>query len=259
MITKLPGHLDVTFNRRERIREPTQMPSTVHGVPERIKAVIFDLDDTLVVSTVDYRKFKKLVIERIASYGNDASLYSPAETIVKILARYESLMKKQGLDSEVNRSRLSELDRIMDSVELEHVGDTRAIDGAARLLKMLRSKGIKIGLLTRGCHEYASSALRSAGLEMLVDAIECRNSESKAKPDPEAYLRVASRLGIPSDKTLFVGDHPIDAQCAKNAGVGFIAVETGDVPREALEAAGCVAVFKDVGHLVAWFERFLSD
>jgi phosphoglycolate phosphatase-like HAD superfamily hydrolase len=52
-----------------------------------IRAIIFDLDDTLVESTVDYVKFKTLVIERITSHGEPKDLYDPHETIVTIVAR----------------------------------------------------------------------------------------------------------------------------------------------------------------------------
>ncbi len=226
-------------------------------LPAKLKAVIFDLDDTLVFSTVDYSKFKRQVIERIASHGEDGSLYSPDETVVRIISRYEAHMKSKGLPAEEIRSRLSELDRIMDKVELERVGETEAIPGAAKLLETLRSKGVKIGILTRGCREYASHALARAGLLELVDEVECRNSHSKPKPDPESYLRLVRALGVRKEETLFVGDHPIDAQCALNAGVGFIAVESGDVPKERFEEMECLGVFKDVGQLVEWFEKNL--
>src|SRR5512137_488959 len=124
-----------------------------------IKAVIFDLDDTLVESTVNFPKFKKLVIERIASYGERESDYSLKETIIAILNRFEERMRKQGVPEKEQARRLAELDKIMDQVEMERVSETVAYDGAARLLRLLRLNGIKVGILTRGCEEYANAAL----------------------------------------------------------------------------------------------------
>jgi phosphoglycolate phosphatase-like HAD superfamily hydrolase len=147
----------------------------------------------------------------------------------------------------------------MDAVELENVWRTKAIRGAVGLLETLRKKGIKVGVLTRGCQAYATEALEKAGLGNLVDAIECRNSQTKAKPDPESYLRLVAKLGIRKEETFFVGDHPIDARCAANAGVPFVAVESGDVPPDELKAAGCVRVFKDVGEMLEWFRGILGD
>jgi HAD superfamily hydrolase (TIGR01549 family) len=235
------------------------MGLTEDRLPHTLKAVIFDLDDTLVLSTVDYAKFKRLVIERIGSHGEDTSNYSPKETIVSIMARYEDRLRRSGMSQEEIGQRTSELDRIMDEVELEKVGETRALAGAVRLLETLRARGFKIGVLTRGCHQYATSALRTSGLLELVDEIECRSPKTPAKPNPAAYLRLVERLGVAKRDTVFVGDHPIDAQCAKNAGVPFIAVETGDVPKDDLRAAGCIEIVRDVEELADWFVSQLPD
>lgn len=228
------------------------MSSANPPFPKGIKAVIFDLDDTLVESTVNYAKFKRLVIDRIASRGEDIRMYSLNETIVVILSRYDKAMKDRGLPKKDIADRLAELDRIMDEVELERVDETVAVKGAAEILEMLRRSGVKIGILTRGCKEYATAALRATSMLDMVDELECRNSDTKAKPDPESYLKLVERLGIGKDETLFVGDHPIDAQCAKNADVRFVGVLTGDVPEEALRAAGSMAVFRDVGEMLGW-------
>ncbi|MGQ9587490.1 MAG: HAD family hydrolase [Thermoplasmata archaeon] len=228
-------------------------------MPKTVRAVIFDLDDTLVMSSVDYAKFKALVIERIGSYGDDKSLYSPNETIVAILGRFEDRMRRQGVSDEEISRRLGELDKIMDAVELERVSDTIAITGSLELLRLLKAKHVKIGILTRGCDEYATRVLSMTGMLPMVDAIECRNSRMKPKPNPESYLRLVDALGVRKEETIFVGDHPIDAQCAANAGVAFVAVETGDVPSDTLRAAGSIEVFRDVGHIVPWFEKLLHS
>jgi len=223
-----------------------------------VKAVVFDLDDTLVESTVNFPKFKGLVIDRIVSHGEDRADYSTNETIVAIINRYEARMRRDGVPNAEIKRRLAELDKIMDDVEMERVSETAAYEGAQRLLKLLRESGIKIGVLTRGCGEYADAALSKTGLLDLVDALECRNSNTKPKPDPEAYLKLVADLSVSKEQTIFVGDHPLDAQCASNAGVPFIAVRTGDVPEEILRRAGSVEVFKDVGELADWLGRTLS-
>jgi len=220
---------------------------------------VFDLDDTLVESTVDYAKFKRLVIDRMVSHGERRDKYRPEETIVAIIARYEASLRDKGASERTIRERLRELDDIMDAVEMEHAHETKAISGAADLLMALRKHDLRIGILTRGCEEYARRVLKVCGIEALVDEIESRNSETKAKPDPEAYLKLVSRLGVHKDETVFVGDHPIDAQCARNAGVLFVAVRTGDVSDEVLESAGSAAVFQNVGQMVDWFERLLKN
>ncbi len=233
------------------------MKSAFASRSRELRAVIFDLDDTLVDSTVNYAKFKTLVIDRIASYGEPRGHYSATETIVAIVSRYEEQMRREGVSGSVMQERMAELDRIMDEVELERVTETKAIRGATDLLRLLKESGTKIGILTRGCEDYATAALSNTGMLELVDAIECRNSKTKPKPNPEAYLKLVKKLGVRKEETLFVGDHPIDAQCAANAGVPFVAVQTGDVPEKELREAGSVEVFRDVGEMVEWLKRML--
>lgn len=225
-------------------------------VPARLRAVIFDLDDTLVESTVDFGKFKRLVVERIVAWGEPTDVYSLSETVVRIIARFEDRMQAAGLSEAELRARVAELDRIMDRVELERVAETRPVDGAKELLMLLRRKGIRIGVLTRGCREYADTALEATGMAGLVDVVESRNSETRPKPHPDAYLRLVRALGVGKDDTIFVGDHAIDAHCAGNAGVAFIGVLTGDVPEKTLREAGSAEVFSGVGQMAGWFGRF---
>jgi phosphoglycolate phosphatase len=229
------------------------------GPPRRFRAVIFDLDDTLVISTVDYGKFKRLVIEKIVQEGEPRADYSPEELVVGIIARYEAALRSRGVSEREIRGKVAELDRIMDSVELERVSETVAVNGAHEVLSMLKSMGVRVGILTRGCEQYARSALERSRLDGLVDEIEGRNSKTRPKPDPESYLKLARALGVGPEETVFVGDHPMDAQCAVNAGAAFVGVMTGDVPEKDLQEAGSMAVFPDVGQMRSWLEKHLCD
>jgi len=225
----------------------------------RIRGIIFDLDDTLVLSTVDFPKFKRQVIDRIESFGDERAQYDPSETIVRIIDRFETRMRDRGVAEAGIRRMLAELDRIMDLVELERVDETAIIPGARETLRFLQERGVKVGVLTRGCAAYAARAVAKTGLDDLVDAMECRNSETRPKPYPDSYLRLTQALGVDKDETLFVGDHLIDAQCASNAGVPFIGVTTGDVPEREFLSGGSFMVVRDVGELRDRLGPFLND
>ena len=246
-------------------RFPRLMESKGHIIAKpirptkRLRAIIFDLDDTLVISTVDFPKFKRLVIDRIEEFGEDRGLYDPSGTIVRILDRFEARMREKGVPEASIKGMLAELDDIMDAVELERVDETAAIPGSQETLQFLRDRRVKVGVLTRGCEAYARRAMSRTGIDGLVDAIECRNSHTRPKPHPDAYLRLAGALGVGKDETLFIGDHAIDAHCAANAGVPFIGVMTGDVPEQALFDAGSFAVARDVGELRAVLAPLLGD
>ncbi len=227
--------------------------------PREIKGVIFDLDDTLVLSTVDYVRFKRLIIERIAQEGEDIRGYSPDDGIISLIARIRQSMEHAGRPTSEIEALIREFDQIMDEVELERVDETKIIPGASELLTLLRDRGVKIGILTRGCDRYARAVLTATGILGLVDAVECRNSDTPPKPSPEPYRRLVAQLGLRPEETVFVGDHHIDANCARNAGVTFIGVRTGDLTEQELRAIGSAEVFDSVADMIPWFDEALRD
>jgi HAD superfamily hydrolase (TIGR01549 family) len=223
-----------------------------------LRGVVFDLDDTLILSTVDYERFKKLIIERIASKGDDPSKYSPNEGIVGLVDRFAERMRSRGWSETQIAASLEEFEKIMNGVELERVHETGPLSGAREALEYLRSRDVRIGILTRGCQEYAEEALRLAGLRELVDAMECRNPSMPAKPNPEPYWHLVEQLGLKPEQTIFVGDHVIDATCAARAGVPFVGVLTGNLSEQALKDEGSVAVFGSVAEMLPWLTALLD-
>jgi HAD superfamily hydrolase (TIGR01549 family) len=223
-----------------------------------LKGVVFDLDDTLIQSTVDYARFKKLIIQSISSMGDDPSLYSSEEGIVGLIDRFADRMRSRGWAAERVEEALEEFERIMDAVELERVQETRELEGAREVLEYLASRDVRIGILTRGCREYAEEALRLTGLREYVHALECRNAGMPAKPNPEPYWHLVEQMGLRPDDTVFVGDHLLDAMCAGRAGVPFVGVMTGDLEEQILREAGSVEVFRSVADLLPWFRLVLD-
>ena len=238
------------------------MPISVPDVPLRgvdLRGVVFDLDDTLIISTVDYERFKTLIIERIASKGDDPSQYSPDEGIVGLIDKFAERMRVRGWPEARVTTSLEEFEEIMDGVELERVHDTDELAGAREVLEYLRSRDVRVGILTRGCQEYAEEALRLTGLREFVQVIECRNTGMPAKPNPEPYWHLVEQLGLRPEQTIFVGDHFIDATCAARAGVPFVGVLTGALSEQTLREAGSVEVFRSVSTMLPWLKRLLKD
>ncbi len=224
-----------------------------------LRGIVFDLDDTLVQSTVDYERFKMLIIRRIASKGDDPSQYSPDEGIVGLVDKFAERMRSCGWSEAQVTASLEEFEEIMDGVELERVHDTGELKGAREVLEYLRSRDIRVGILTRGCQKYAEEALRLTGLREFVQVIECRNTGMPAKPNPRPYWHLVEQLGLRPEQTIFVGDHFIDATCAARAGVPFVGVLTGSLDEQTLREAGSVEVFGSVSAMLPWLKGLLEE
>ena len=120
------------------------------------------------------------------------------------------------------------------SIEMERVADARAFPGTRVMLLELRSKGYKVGLLTRGSRVYVEKALENAGISDVFDHMVTRSDypQGESKPNPIAMEHLAEGLGVSCSEILFVGDEPVDWKVAHDAGSGFIGVETGLMKRE---------------------------
>ena len=217
---------------------------------ERIKAVIFDLDNTLVESQIDYRQMKLDVLEELARSGVEAYLLDPSKTIVENIRRgKEDLQRKDpGLD-------LDELDERINALltlrELERVQTARAHGGAPTALDAIGGRGLAMAVLTRGSRTYAQKVLALTGLDGRVGPCVCRDDYplEEAKPNPLAMRRAARMLGLKAEECLYIGDHVMDLECAVASGARFVGVLTGSTDLERWRQSGCETIIASIAEL----------
>lgn len=89
------------------------------------------------------------------------------------------------------------------------------LDGAAELLSLLRSKGIKIAL--GSASKNAPVILDKTGIVLMFDAVIDGNLVSRAKPDPEVFLKAAQALNIPAEECVVFEDAFAGVEAAKRA------------------------------------------
>lgn len=192
----------------------------------KVKAIIFDLDDTLIKSKINYKRMKNLIIEFLVSAGVTYGLLN------KDMLNFEIInAAKTDLTGKVNQCEiekiLNKVNDIMNEVELKSLEDVELMDNALSTLKELKKMGLKAGIVTNGCRKYVEEIINRFCLGKYIDAIVARDDVSNPKPDPEHLLRVLEILNVPVEEAIFVGDHWIDALCAKKAGVPFILLRSG--------------------------------
>jgi phosphoglycolate phosphatase len=122
--------------------------------------------------------------------------------------------------------------------------------GVRETLEWLRSRpGLKIAVVTNKHTNVAEKTLAHYLPTVSFDAIAGPDSVSRFKPDPAHLLEVASRLGVPPERSWMVGDHEVDKLCAKAAGARFLAAGYG-FGRVAGESGRTLSEFSEVlGHL----------
>ncbi len=197
----------------------------------KVKAVIFDLDDTLIRSNVDFIEMRSRMIDFLRKYLPFPVDLDTSKSTHEITEYAVRLLKEHG-QSEMIPQAMNELNRIMTEVELKHVSKAKLMDGVLQTLNRLKDAKIKIGVLTRSCRKYTDETLRATGLSALVDEVATRDETNTPKPDPTQVYSLMKRMRVRPEEVVLVGDHPIDALCAKNAGVSFVGVLTGRLTGE---------------------------
>lgn len=191
------------------------------------KGIIFDLDGTLVHSQVDFHKMKNKMIKILEENGIPANRLFPTMTTVVILKTAEELWEEQNIPEETREKLREKMEEYMNDGELEAVKTLNPVPGVKEAISKLHDMGYKMGILTRGHHEYAKNALEKAGIATYFEIVLGRGETPRPKPYPEALEYVAHALNLRVDEVLFVGDHHIDSTCAYNANCSFIGVKTG--------------------------------
>jgi len=217
----------------------------------RVKAVIFDLDGTLIHSAVDFTKLKRETISLLADKGLPAKNFSTDMRSYDIMFLASELFRKKGLTEKELAVTRKKIEAIWNRVELESVGIAAPIEGVKETLLRLRKHGLKIGIVTRGCRAYAIKTLKTTSLLSMVDLIVGRDDVPESKPCPEPLMKAVEALGLKAEEAVMVGDNVDDVQCAQGAKVRFVGVKSEALTAETIRNLKCEVLLEDLGDLDA--------
>jgi HAD superfamily hydrolase (TIGR01509 family) len=121
--------------------------------------------------------------------------------------------------------------------ELDGTG-VEPMPGVVELLDALRDHGIPIGLATNSGREFATRALRAAGIDDRFAAVVSAEDVERPKPAPDVYLAAAAELGADPADCVALEDSETGVAAARAAGMTVIGVPS--FPGIALEEAHLV-------------------
>lgn len=135
------------------------------------------------------------------------------------------------------------------------VAGTRLYPGVEAVLAGLRSRGVRLAIVSSKLRHRIQAILDRAGLGQAVDLILGAEDVHQHKPHPQGLRLALERLQVEAARSIYVGDHVVDAQAAANAGMAFVAVRTGSSSPEAWSGAAPLAIIEDVSELLELLER----
>jgi putative hydrolase of the HAD superfamily len=222
-----------------------------------IKAVIFDLDNTL----VDFMKMKEEAIEAAVESMIDAGLNMPrGEAKAKIFAIYE----REGIEYQrvfdvFLEEELGEIDYKIHAAGI--VGYRRAREAALVLyphvkltLMEVSKRGLKLGVVSDAPRRQVWLRLCYLGLEHFFDAVVAFEDTNATKPDPAPFKKALSLLGVKPQEALMVGDWPErDIRGAAELGMKTVFTKYGNT--FGTEKSGAMYDIDDVLELVSIVDK----
>lgn len=187
----------------------------------RYKAVIFDLDGTLLDTLGDLRNALNFALKK---RGLPERTTDEVRRFIGNGAR--SLIVRSlpsGASEEEIASAISQFKEYYNA----HLNvESTAYPGIKDMLSALNEAGIKVGINSNK-YDLAVKNLCEHHFHGLYLCAVGESSERPRKPDPAAALLIASDFGCRPDEMLYIGDSNVDIRTAKNAGMTPVWVSWG--------------------------------
>jgi len=224
----------------------------VTGFP---RAVVFDLDGTLVDSAAD---IASALARTLAEEGLPAVAVETVKTMIGGGSRrlIEQVLAARGLDDEP--ARIDRLTRIFEQHYLANpCRDTRIYPGVMDLLDALAARGTGLGICTNKPAGITDRLLAVLGLDRYFGAVAAGADGVPKKPDPAMLTAVLSRLGARPAESVMLGDSAADVGCARAAGCPVVLVSFGYTNGNVI-ALGADAVVDDYAEALSALARVFA-
>ncbi len=205
-----------------------------------VKAVIFDLDDTLVKTYVIKWQQHKAVARDF--YGRDVNETELREHWGKPFdALIAALLRDADTVENMRRAYASTADRFPKEIH----------DDTLEVIDSLHNRGIEIGIVTATNREFLLRDLKR--LNVPIEKFFCLQAADETafhKPDPRVFDPILEKLsarGIDESDVVYVGDALTDFHAARDAGLAFVAVTTGLHSAEEFKSEGVPHVIDRIG------------
>jgi len=217
-----------------------------------ISAVIFDIDGTL-VDTVDMHA--EAWQRAFRAYGKELDWATVRMQIGKggdqlmpiFLSPAELAAFGEALDQ--RRSAI---------FKHEYLPRARAFPQVRALVERLKGDGIQIALASSASQEELAYYMQLTRLTDLLDGATSADDAAVSKPAPDIFAAALVQLGHPAPQTtVVIGDSPYDAMAATPLGLRTIGLLCGGFPAQALQDAGCIALYHDHADLLAQYDTWV--
>ncbi len=211
-----------------------------------IKAIIFDLDGTLVDSMwiwkqIDIDFLEKRGIALPDDLQKEIEGMSFTETANYFISRFGLKEPLESIQDEWN-----------DMAKIFYGSRIPLKEYAKQLIEYASTNQIKLGIGTSNSRELLEEVTRAHAIHTYFESMRTSCEVAKGKPSPDIFLKVAEDLGVSPEQCLVFEDTHAGVLAAKNAGMKVIAVydDLSAPYRDVIEA--------DADHYILSFKELFS-
>jgi phosphoglycolate phosphatase len=190
-----------------------------------VRAVLFDLDGTLVDSAPDIAFAVNTVMARedIAPHSVDVVRSLIGEGIHRLVEKAYALQHRSLRLDDLN-ARTAEFAALYES---NIANETRPYPGVVSGLDLLKQRGIKTAVVSNKAHHLTEHLLRELHLFHRLDVVLGAKDALPKKPAPDMLYYAMRELSVSADETIFVGDSIADVRAAGAAQLPCLLIDGG--------------------------------
>ncbi|MFC0476761.1 HAD family hydrolase [Robertmurraya beringensis] len=174
-----------------------------------IKAVLFDLDGTLLNRDESVNKFIDNQYERL----NKWLKHIPKEEYITRfieLDKHGYVWKDKVYQQLTKEFMISDID--WEWLLKDYINEFKyccvPFANLTQTLEQLKSSHLLLGMITNGYGQFQMDNIKALGIEKYFDVILVSEWEGIKKPDPVIFKRAIDKLNVTPNQSIFVGDHP---------------------------------------------------
>ncbi|MFX0082188.1 MAG: HAD family hydrolase [Candidatus Hodarchaeota archaeon] len=193
---------------------------------ESIKAIIWDLDGTLIYFKIDYLRARHEAVKILKKYGVPKPFLSVEFSILDNVTKSREFFNTQGFSEKKIKKIVNEVDSAITKIEYKASQEAVMVKGIDQVLEYAKAKKLKQAIFTFNTRKNAESSLKTVNLTQYFELIVGRDNVNNLKPHPEHITYICNELKINPHEALVIGDSSRDIEAAINVGAYCIALNT---------------------------------
>ncbi len=205
-----------------------------------VRALVCDFDGTIADSHYDFPAMRAEAIRLAGKQGIGPEAFEGLFTL-------EAIERVAGMLGEGGEGYRRAARAVLTRYELAGARAATLLPAAVAGLHRLLAAGYRVAVITGNCRAAVDVVM--AGRPPVWQKLLTRDDVALPKPHAEHALAALSALGAGVGEAVLVGDHALDIETGRRAGLRTVGVLTGGGTSESLAAAGADLIVPDLGHL----------